>query len=213
MFIAFEEQGCGECEGRIVEGDWFFVERGRAICLRCADLDHLVFLPSGDAALSRRAKKHSPVWAVVLRFNRRQRRQERQGLLVTAEALEKAEAECLSDEEQRAARQLREADRRQALDERLVAEMTARIREMYPGCPAVEASRIAEHTCSRGSGRVGRSAAGRELDPAAIDLAVRAHIRHAHTNYDTLLLTCADRAHAREIVAERVEAILRKWRG
>ena len=213
VFVAFDEQTCEECREAIGHGDLFFPERGKTLCLGCADLDHLVYLGAGDTALTRRARKHSPLSAIVLRFNRRQRRQERQGLLVTAEAIEQAEAECLSDEEQRAARRAREAERRETLDEQLVAEMTAAIRESYPGCPADEAAQIAERTCRRGSGRVGRSAAGQALDPAAIDLAVRAHIRHAHTNYDTLLFTCADRAHARQIVAERVDAILRKWRG
>jgi hypothetical protein len=35
------------------------------LCLTCADLDHLVFLGAGDAALTRRAKKASTLSAVV----------------------------------------------------------------------------------------------------------------------------------------------------
>jgi len=35
-----------------------------ALCLSCADLDHLAFLPSGDTALTRRAKKYSGLTAV-----------------------------------------------------------------------------------------------------------------------------------------------------
>ncbi|MBM4085804.1 MAG: DUF2293 domain-containing protein [Planctomycetes bacterium] len=213
VFVAFQEQECSECREKMDAGNLVFVEGRNPLCLRCADLDHLVFLPSGDATLTRRAKKHSQLWAVVLQFNRRRRVQERQGLLVTAEGLAKAEAECLSDEEQRVARRQREAERREALDEQLVAAMTATIRQMYPGCPEATALQIAEHTCVRGSGRVGRSAAGRELDPMAIDLAVRAHIRHVHTNYDTLLFTMGDRGLARSTVASRVEAIVRKWQG
>lgn len=33
-------------------------ERG-PLCLGCADVDHLEFLPSGDAAVTRRTSKHS----------------------------------------------------------------------------------------------------------------------------------------------------------
>jgi hypothetical protein len=38
------------------------------ICLTCSDLDHLVYLPSGDAALTRRAKKNSKLSAVVIKW-------------------------------------------------------------------------------------------------------------------------------------------------
>jgi len=52
------------------------------LCLGCADLDHLVFLAAGDAALTRRAKKASALSAVVVRFIRARKRYERQGILV-----------------------------------------------------------------------------------------------------------------------------------
>ena len=75
------------------------------MCLACADMEHLVFLPSGDAAVTRRAKKHSTLSAVVLKWNRARKRYERQGLLVESEALEQAEKECLADAEVRHAGQ------------------------------------------------------------------------------------------------------------
>ena len=62
-------------------------ERG-ALCLECADLDHLEFLPSGDAALTRRASTHSRLKAVVVQFSRARRRYERQGVLIESEALD-----------------------------------------------------------------------------------------------------------------------------
>ena len=62
--------------------------------MQCADLDHLVYLPAGDAALTRRAKRASRLSAVVVRFSRSRQRYERQGILVEEEALEAAEAEC-----------------------------------------------------------------------------------------------------------------------
>src|ERR671910_524713 len=74
----------------------------RALCLACADLDHLVFLPAGDAALTRRAKRASRLSAVVVRFSRARKRYERQGILAEEEALERAEAECLADVEREA---------------------------------------------------------------------------------------------------------------
>src|SRR5438874_6527677 len=53
------------------------LEKSQSLCLSCADLDRLVFLPAGDTALSRRARKHSPLSAVVVRFSRARGRYER----------------------------------------------------------------------------------------------------------------------------------------
>jgi hypothetical protein len=64
----------------------------------------------------------------------------------------------------------------------------------------------------RGSGRVGRTAAGRELDPEAITLAVVAAIRHGDTDYDDLLASGMERAEARARVAPDVDQILDRWR-
>jgi|SRR5215469_9372959 len=43
---------CAECGGG---GDLLRMQDAGPLCLACSDLDHLVFLPSGDAALTRRA--------------------------------------------------------------------------------------------------------------------------------------------------------------
>ncbi len=78
---------CSSCGG----GERFLrMEASAPVCLGCADMDRLVFLPAGDAALSRRAKAASSLWAVVVRFSRSRKRYERQGLLVEEAALERA---------------------------------------------------------------------------------------------------------------------------
>jgi len=78
-----------------------------------ADLAHLEYLPSGNTALTRRATKHSPLRAVVVQWARARKRYERQGILVTAEALRRAEEECLADEDRRARQRERAAERRE----------------------------------------------------------------------------------------------------
>lgn len=208
-----EEGKCSECGAELVRGDLLFMEKGQPLCLVCADLDHLVFLPSGDMALSRRARKHSSLSAVVVRFNRPRKRYERQGLLVAAEALDKAEEECAVDASERAAARKQAAIRRVDEDREFVTGMTTAILGQFPACPADEARNIAAHTARRGSGRVGRSAAGRELNPQAIKLAVIAHIRHEHTNYDHLLMQGAARLEARTLVRDKIDQVLEKWRG
>ena len=54
----------------IRKGEFLFLDGERALCLSCADFDHLEYLPRGDAALTRRAKKYSGLSAVVVRFSR-----------------------------------------------------------------------------------------------------------------------------------------------
>jgi hypothetical protein len=82
---------------------------------------------------------------------------------------------------------------------------------MYPFCPTAREHLIAEHACRKYSGRVDRSAAAKSLDKEAVRLAVTAHIRHAETNYDDLLLKGIERPEAREKVYPKVLQILDRW--
>jgi hypothetical protein len=68
-------------------GDLLMMEDPGPVCLGCAGLGDLAFLPAGDALLSRRVKAKSKRCAVVVRFSRSRRRYERQGLLVEPPAL------------------------------------------------------------------------------------------------------------------------------
>jgi hypothetical protein len=182
------------------------------LCLSCADMDHLVFLPSGDATLSRRAKKQSGLSAVVVRFSRARRRYERQGILVEEAALELAEEQCLADEEVRLRRRERAQERRAEEDVDFQARMAKEILRLFPGCPSKRAEAIALRAGARGSGRVGRSSAGRALDEDAITSAVIASVRHEETEYDLLLVNGDDRRNARSQVWDAVDRVLEAWR-
>ena len=212
VFISTQDASCGECGENLGRKAWITLndEKG-ALCLSCADLEHLIFLPSGEAALTRRARKHSTLTAVVLQWSRARKRYERQGLLVEAEALEQAEQECLADSQARARRREREVVRRVELDRHYVESFAERVRALFPGCPAGREQVIAEHACLKYSGRVGRSAAAKNLAENAVRLAVIAHIRHAETDYDELLSSGYDRRVARAQVAEAVDRILARW--
>jgi hypothetical protein len=189
-----------------------FMEGSGPLCLACADLDHLVFLPSGDAALTRRAKQGSQLRAVVVRFSTARKRYERQGILVEEPALADAERRCLADEEARARRRDRDRVRRAEQDLELQARMTEGIRRIFPGCPASRAEAIARHASLRGSGRMGRTAAGRALDSEAITLVVIASIRHHDTAYEELLMAGVERGEARQRVHPDVQQVLDSWR-
>ncbi|RFU20958.1 DUF2293 domain-containing protein [Geodermatophilus marinus] len=200
---------CAACGGT---GHLLLMEDDAPLCLVCADLDHLTFLPAGDAALTRRARRASRLSAVVVRFSRSRQRYERQGVLVEERALVEAEASCLADEEARGRRRDRDAERRRAADSRLAEQMAAEVRRLFPGCPAERAAAIAEHTAARGSGRIGRTAAGRRLDEHAVELAVVASVRHRDTDYDALLMAGLPRDEARARVRAAVDAVLDHWR-
>ena len=181
------------------------------LCLACADLDHLVFLASGNAALTRRAVKHSRMHANVLRWSRTRKRYERQGVLVETQALDRAEAECLSDQEAREARRFREVEKRATLDRDYVVQFTQRLQELYPSCPLEVPGRMAQHAYLKYSGRVGRSAAAKQFDLEAIRLAVRAYIRHNHSRYDELIAQGWDRRDARAAVPGEIDRVLSEW--
>ena len=203
---------CAGCGMEFDAGGFLMMNDAGPHCLDCVDLGHLDFLPTGDAALTRRAKKASRLSAVVVRWSRSRKRYERQGILVEHEALERAEAECLGDAELRESRRRRDQERRMVADDWFAADLAAALRTQFPGCPPDRADRIARHAGARGRGRIGRTRAGRELDPDAVRLAVIASVRHDDTNYDELLMSGVSRAAAREQVRGDVDRILAAWR-
>ena len=188
------------------------LEDGAPRCLDCADLGHLVFLARGDTALTRRSREESALSAVVVRFNRRKGRYERQGVLVEEAGLARAEQRCLADAEARRRRRVRDARRRAAEDVRFADAFATEIRRLFPGCPERRAREIAAHASARGSGRVGRSAAGRALSEGAVTSAVVASVRHVDTPYDQLLMSGVPRHEARRRTGVVVEAVLNGWR-
>lgn len=200
---------CAGCGGA---GDLLLMEDDAPLCLVCADLDHLTYLPAGDATLTRRAKQASGLSAVVVRFSRSRKRYERQGVLVEEQALVAAETSCLADAEARARRRDRDEERRCDADDVLIDRLTEEISRLFPGCPIERAAEIAAHTAARGSGRIGRTSAGQRLDEHAVELAVVASVRHRDTGYDGLLMAGVPRAEARERVRGDVDTTLDRWR-
>jgi len=213
VFIVRRDTKCAECGGELWKGSFLHLEKDKAFCLSCADLDHLEYLPSGDPALTRRSTKHSKIHAKVLKWSQTRKRYERQGILVETNAIEQAMEECEVDAQIRELRREREKIRREEKDQEFIAEYASHIRKLFPKCPTSKEFKIADHACQKYSGRVGRSAAAKEFDPQAVTLAVQAHIRHEYTNYDDLWMSGWERFEARDSVRSQVDKILRQWRG
>jgi hypothetical protein len=66
---------CHRCGGMT---DFLMMEDGGPSCMNCVRLGDLVFLPAGDANVTRRVKAKSLRSAVVVRFSRSRKRYERQ---------------------------------------------------------------------------------------------------------------------------------------
>lgn len=172
VFTTRHEGRCSECQAEFFPGNMIRVENGQVLCLDCAGLGFLEYLPRGDTAVTRRATKLTPLRAVVVQWSRSRQRYERQGILASPEAIAEAEIDSLADAEVRERQRARAAVRRATQEENYVAVVTAAIQTQFPGCPAEEATEIAAWTCRKHSGRVGRSAAAKALEPQALRLAV-----------------------------------------
>jgi len=204
---------CSRCGAELFRGAFIQIARETGIrCMECAGFADLVYLPSGDQALTRRATALSPRGATVVKFSKTRKRNERQGVLVEEAALEAAKKACEADAARRERQRERLSVRAEAADQAYVGRFAEKILALYPGCPHVEAEAIARHACQKHSGRVGRSAAAKAFDERAIRLAVRAHIRHQHTNYDELVFEGMEPADARLEVAGRIQEVYYRWR-
>ena len=65
-------------------------------------------------------------------------------------------------------RNYRAAAVRDESDREYIEQFAARVRELFPRCPAGREIEIAEHACQKYSGRVGRSASAKAFDENAI---------------------------------------------
>ena len=85
------DEKCVKCGKEIYPGDFIQMNRKDGIrCLKCAGYDDLVFLPSGDAKVTRRASQITSRLVVVVKWSRARKRHERQGILVDERAYDLA---------------------------------------------------------------------------------------------------------------------------
>lgn len=80
---------CHRCGGQTL---FSMMEPEGPACLVCVGLGELVFLPSGDAKVTRAARKASTKQAVVVRWAGARKRYERIGYLIEQAALDRARA-------------------------------------------------------------------------------------------------------------------------
>ncbi|EHK44025.1 hypothetical protein TRIATDRAFT_244959, partial [Trichoderma atroviride IMI 206040] len=110
--------------------------------------------------------------------------------------------------EEKATRERRRGavERRDAATEDAFA---ATIKRLFAKIPGEDLKKILRHALRKRSGRVGRT--GKlDLDRKAY-LAVQAHIRHRHTDYDKITNESKDRDAARDATRGKVSRVLVEW--
>jgi hypothetical protein len=144
------------------------------------------------------------------------------GVAATPESIAAAQAEVAATAGTRAVARERSRERREREEARYVVAFDAAVRRLFPSIPDRDRQEIVQRTCEVGSRRVGRSAAAKDLDDEPIRLAVRAWIRHGHTDYDQMLdragvgrpfgrASKEARRDARKEIGPRVDAVARAW--
>lgn len=208
-----EKLSCTKCKAPIKKGERFVAENENmlGICFDCSPFKKLAFLPPGDAALTRRSKKHSDLCGVVYGWNQRRKRFDRKGQYVEQIAIIKAKEECEADATVRAEKNKKAAVVREKNDQKYQLEFAKAIRLEYPNCPVKREFEIAKHACEKHSGRVGRTAQAKQFDKKMIDLAVEAHIRHSETNYDDQFGKGKRKKEIRANVKIDIKKVLMKW--
>ncbi len=208
-----EKLKCISCGRRIKVGKSFVAEseNHKGTCFNCSPFVGYVLLPPGDAAMTRRSKKHSDLCGVVLAWNHRRKRYERKGQLVEETAIEKARLECINDQAIREQKNNKAAIIRERKDKEYIYCFALAIRERYPNCPKNREFEIAMHACEKHSGRVGRTANAKKFDSKMIDLAVEAHVRHTETNYDYQFGKGKLKKEIRADVRADIGYILKQW--
>lgn len=204
---------CSTCKKLVRLGQAYVAEteKHKGTCFTCSPFVKLAFLERGNAALTRRSKKHSSYCGILFSWNGRRKRFERKGQYVEASAIIKAQEECAEDEMKRANKNEKAAIKRIAEDKTYVAEFSIAIRKRYPKTPKNREVEIAKHACEKYSGRVGRTANAKQFDGEMIDLAVEAHIRHKETNYDSQFNKGITKRTIRSSVKEDITKVLRRW--
>ena len=108
---------CVRCGREIESGTFLLIDREQGIrCLTCGGLDDLIFVSAGDPALTRRALALSTRSAIVVKFSRRRKRHERQGILVEEPAYEQALRACQADAARRDTERVKRVARAEAAD-------------------------------------------------------------------------------------------------
>lgn len=84
---------CSKCGIEMPADSLLLLEDANPLCMECAGMEDLIYVPAGNSKLTHRVKKYSSRFYVVVKFSRARKRYERQGILSDKEAVDMAENE------------------------------------------------------------------------------------------------------------------------
>lgn len=90
-----------------------------------------------------------------------------------------------------------------------IAKAESGMLKQFPKMPVAERKSVLKHGFRKSSGRVGRT--GLIPLPKKVTLAVIAHVRHEHTDYDAMLNSGVGRDNARKATRKKIETVLKLW--
>ncbi len=159
------------------------------------------FVPKGDVYITKNCRKKTheageKLYVVVDKNNRTI------GLRCPKSVFDAVQTEHLVTAEKRAAA----VQKRDTTIENMFEKA---LKRLFPKTPKDAVPKILKHALEKRSGRVGRTGTV-ELDDK-VNLAVGAHIRHRHTNYDALLREGISRDDAREMIRDQLNAVVKQW--
>jgi len=97
VFRTIQISQCTQCKRELQQGSYQFIEAGQSLCLCCANLSELEYLPKGEIQLTHLVKKEKIKSTDFVEFIRSNKRYENQGLLVEKEALRKARQDLMAE--------------------------------------------------------------------------------------------------------------------
>ncbi|KAI1390598.1 uncharacterized protein F4822DRAFT_426446 [Hypoxylon trugodes] len=160
-----------------------------------------MFVPKGNSYITMNCRKqtkeqNSPMYVVL------DNKKQQVGIRVPIAVYQKVQQQEKATHASRA-----QATKRR--DDKTVSKLKSAILGLFPQLPAEELPLVVKHATTKHSGRVGRTATKSIAEKAS--LAVRAHVRHLHTEYDKLLRSGTSRDDARKQVQKDIDAVLLKW--
>jgi hypothetical protein len=208
------ESYCAGCGLGILlsSGSRFKKEGENGFCLKCAGLNHLVFLPSGNPTLTRRASKYSSVKAIVKQINLTYKGYERIGILVEEVALQKAREECIFEEKNPDIASSQKSRKQDKFESHYIETFSIQIQSHYPSCSKEDVLKIAAFAYRNYLGKTRPSFSFKKLNSENIDLAVRIHVLHYYTNYSELHRLGRDTENVRNQLLSTVNEIIGKWK-
>ncbi|KAK3340034.1 hypothetical protein B0H65DRAFT_430234 [Neurospora tetraspora] len=162
-----------------------------------------VFVPKGDVYITKNCRKetHSAGQTVYVVVNKRRKPIGLRCPVSIVKAVQESEQATAA----------KRAEAVQKRDAAMEGGFEEALKRLYPNTPKESIQKIVSHALKKRSRRVGRSGTV-QLDDK-VKLAVRAHIRHEHTEYEQLLRKGKTREGARRKVYSKLKEVARLWGG